>query len=179
MPPSWNGWKVDIEYVDQQDDQDCDQEDDEDDDDEEEKEEKGFYSASAVEGTARFMCAMLSSLSAGRRRRRQQQQQQQHDNAKEHLQHFPLAHRLHPNVWHGLTTTTTTTNDSTPTQTVPVSFRPKQCILPTDLYQAIMLKTFAPDAVFWKESDYKNRGYYSFFSDTTTTTRNKQHGRIW
>jgi hypothetical protein len=29
----------------------------------------------------------------------------------------------------------------------------------------MMLKTFAPDAVFRKESDYKNRGYYSFFSD--------------
>jgi hypothetical protein len=113
---------------------------------------------------------MLSSSAAAG-----QQQQQQHDNAKEHLQHFPLTHRLHPNVWNGLTTTTTTKDN---TKTVPVSFRPTQGILPADLYQA-MLKTFAPGAAFWKESDYTHRGYYSFFSDynnqkkQTTTTRSK------
>jgi hypothetical protein len=164
---------VEVEFVDQEDDQDYDQQDDDDDEDEE----KGYYSASAVEATARFMCAMLSSSSTGQQ---QQQQQQQHENAKEHLLHFPLTHRLHPNVWNGRTTTRATTDDATTTQTVPVSFRPKQGILPPDLYQA-MLKTFAPDAAFWEESDYTSRGYYSFFSDyknnkkQTTTTPSKKN----
>jgi hypothetical protein len=145
---------VEVEFVDQEDDEDYDQESEDGGDDDDDDKEKGFYSASAIEATARFLCAMLSS-SAG-----------QHDNAKEHLQHLPLTHRLHPNVWHGPTTTTTTKDSrtTTTTKTVPVAFRPNEGILPADLNQA-MLTAFAPDAAFWKESDYNDRGYYSFFSD--------------
>ena len=37
-----------------------------------------------------------------------------------------------------------------------------------------MTKVFAPDAAFWKESNYSTRGYYSFFHDFDGAAAKKQ-----
>ena len=127
---------------------------------EEEQEQEGYFSASSVEATARFMAAMLLSR-WGR-----------HGEALTHLKAFPgLTHRLHPHVWDNNSTSTTcsspTTNTiSTSTTMVPVSFRGDNGVLPPNLYQR-MCEVFEPGAAFWKESGYANgnRGYFSFFSN--------------
>jgi len=126
-------------------DENCIAEDDEDD--------KGSYSSSAVESTARFMCAMLWSMEG------------RHDKSLDHLRNFQLTHRLHPNVWKigkplGNTPTPTQGVDTEPT----LSFQPPGGILPSHLYDA-MTKLFAPSSAYWIESDYANRGYYSFFHE--------------
>jgi hypothetical protein len=120
---------------------------DEENEEEEEKEEDGQYSSSAVEATSRFMCAMLWSIEG------------RHDGALKHLQKFPLTHRLHPNVW---TVSKSQQHDVPPK--APLVFRPPQGILPESLYRS-MTQLFAPDAVYWKESSYSNRGYHSYFMD--------------
>ena len=117
-------------------------------------EQPGRYSSSAVESTARFMCAMLWSM------------QGNHDRALDHLKHFPLTHRLHPNVW---TVDTTTNNVDVPVEP-PLVFKPPDGILPPHLYDGL-LKLFAPDSVYWIESDYANRGYYSYFIDYDETKK--------
>ncbi|KAL3945193.1 MAG: hypothetical protein SGBAC_000730 [Bacillariaceae sp.] len=108
--------------------------------------EEGQYSASTVESTASFMCAMLWSMV-------------DHDKALSHLKRFPVTHRLHPNVW-----TVRSEAPDRPVSKAPLAFRPEDGILPQGLY-ASMKETFAPDAVYWNESDYSNRGYYSYFVD--------------
>eukprot|EP00980_Cylindrotheca_fusiformis_P029741 scaffold23803_cov132-Cylindrotheca_fusiformis.AAC.5 len=108
--------------------------------------EDGQYSVSAVESTSRFMCAMLWSMV-------------DHDAALAHLRKFNLTHRLHPNVW--------SKRDKLQTESAtqaPLVFRPKDGLLPEGLYQS-MKKTFAPNAAYWKESSYSNRGYFSYFMD--------------
>jgi hypothetical protein len=117
----------------------------------------GCFSASSVEATSRFMAAMLLSRAGD------------HKRALHHLQAFPLTHRLHPNVWDRVTPATTTTiragqdqNDLQAASTAPVSFRGG--VLPPALYQR-MIEVFAPGADYWRESDYANRGYYSFYED--------------
>jgi hypothetical protein len=118
----------------------------------------GSFSASTVEGTARFMAAILLSRDG------------HHDVALKHLQSFSLTHRLHPNVWTGQDDTLARSMIATTTLTPPVSFHG---VLPPKLYEK-MCNTFAPDALFWKESDYDNMGYYSFLVDIDegTTVKN-------
>ena len=89
-----------------------------------------------------------------------------HDEALQHLQSFSLTHRLHPNVWTGHDDGTLA--KSITTTATPVSFR---SVLPPKLYEK-MCHTFAPDALFWKESDYDNMGYYSFLADIDGTVKN-------
>jgi hypothetical protein len=130
----------------------------EEDDEEEEEEDAGHFSASSVEGTSRFMAAMLFSRAGN------------HDRAFYHLRKFSLSHRLHPNVWEGVANTATTPTISKPrltatTAPTPLSFRGG--VLPPKLYQR-MSEFFAPDAAYWKETGYANRGYYSFFADIDT-----------
>lgn len=128
-------------------DEDDEDEDDEKDDDAEEMDDE--WSASAVEATARFMTAMLASLHS------------QHDEARRHLEYFPLTHRLHPNVWTGAPTTDTTDNHCL--REIPPP-RLYESVLPNDVFDRLR-SVFAPDAPYWKESDYDNRGYYSYFLD--------------
>lgn len=107
------------------------------------------YSPSAVESTARFMAAMLCSMV-------------DHKAALLHLEKFHLSHRLHPNVWSvpgGLPSEAATK--------APLMFRPKSGIVPEALFES-MKQTFAPKAAYWKESNYSNRGYYSYFTDYET-----------
>jgi hypothetical protein len=111
----------------------------------------GWYSASAVESTSRFMCAMLWSMDG------------RHDHALDHLKPFRLSHRLHPNVWRISPPLQPTSLKAAPTEP-PLAFQPKGGIIPTYLYDS-MKKVFAPDAAYWRESDYSTRGYYSFFHD--------------
>jgi hypothetical protein len=113
---------------------------------EDDEEEGGEYSSSTVESTARFMLAMLSSMS-------------DHNVARDQLKKFPLSHRLHPNVW-----SITSSPKKKPTSNAPCAFRPSKGILPENLYSR-MKQVFAPDAVYWTESDYADRGYYSYFMD--------------
>ena len=130
------------EDIDDEGEEDIDQEEDDD------QEMQGQYSSSAVESTSRFMCAMLWSREG------------EHERALSHLKNFPLTHRLHPNVW------TIPNNNITdkPTSKAPLVFRPEQGLLPEHLYQSIR-ETFSPDAVYWKESNYASRGYYSYFTE--------------
>ena len=111
----------------------------------------GWYSFSAVESTSRFMCAMLWSMDG------------RHDRALDHLKPFRLTHRLHPNVWRISSPINPTSLIAAPTEP-PLVFQPKGGIIPTHLYDS-MTKLFAPDASYWRESNYSTRGYYSFFRD--------------
>lgn len=117
-------------------------------DGDEDEEEDGHYSASAVEGTSRFMYSMLASMEG------------RHDDAMEHLRHFGFTHRLHPNVWN---TSSSVVSKEIPTK-APLIFCPEAGILPQHLY-AGMKRVFAPEAVYWRESNYIGRGYYSYFMD--------------
>ncbi|CAJ1957246.1 unnamed protein product [Cylindrotheca closterium] len=117
-------------------------EDEKEEDDDQDKE--GEYSASTVESTARFMCAMLWSMV-------------DHQTALMHLKKLPVTHRLHPNVW-----TLQTKAPDRRVSKAPLAFRPQDGVLPQKLYASIK-DTFSPDAEYWNESDYSNRGYYSYF----------------
>jgi hypothetical protein len=126
----------------------------------EEEEEALSWSSSAVEGTARFMAAMLLSTN------------NRHDEADQQLQYFPnLSHRIHPNVWRGSTTTGTQPISSSNNNVVVDVVEPSKCpvsfgspVLPPALY-AKLCQVFDKDASYWIESDYGARGYYSYFAD--------------
>lgn len=109
---------------------------------EKEEEGEGYYSSSAVEGTSRFTSAMLLSTLG------------KHNEALEQLQHFDLTHRLHPHVWQQKVEESK--------EDGPTLFTGS--VLPQELHDA-MCRTFAPDAVYWNESDYAHRGYHSYFFD--------------
>lgn len=151
-------WQITgVEYVDDDEGTDDELKSDEDSDDQPEEDLEdpdGCFSASSVEATSRFMAAMLLS-GAG-----------DHEKALDHLQWFPLTHRLHPNVWDRTPTTTSSTGLDpkaiAAASTAPVSFRGG--VLPPALYKR-MTEVFAPGADYWRESDYANRGYYSFYAD--------------
>jgi hypothetical protein len=128
-------------------DADVDTEDDEHASGNEEQTTEGVYSASAVEETSRFMCAMLASLEG------------RHDLVPKHLMPFGLTHRLHPNVWKP-----TLANAAEVPTKAPAIFDPKGGILPNHLYEA-MKEIFAPESIYWQESNYMARDYYSFFMD--------------
>ena len=113
----------------------------------EEQDIEGMYTASAVEETSRFMCAMLGSLEG------------RHDAVTKHLIPFGITHRLHPNVWKP----TLANSAKVPTR-APAIFDPKDGILPSHLYQG-MKELFAPESMYWQESNYISRDYYSFFMD--------------
>ena len=144
-----------------------------DDDDEEEVEEQGeeslektsnssdgdssgeHWSASAVESTARFMAATLLSML------------NEHELAKQQLSYFDLTHRIHPNVWQGKCSSENASKLSPvdPNNLEPAVF-PGQ-VLPDALYQRLC-HVFAPNAVYWSESGYNQRGYYSYFSEVSS-----------
>lgn len=117
-------------------------------DNEEEKEKDGYWTTSEVESTARFMAAMLLSTLGF------------HDAAQEHLKFFGVTHRLHPNLWNG----TNAAVDESLSEEVVVFGKEKGNVLPESLYRRLCT-VFAPDASYWTESDYNNRGYYSYFMD--------------
>jgi hypothetical protein len=123
-----------------------------------EYEEDDQWSASAVEATARYMAATLFSMV------------DEHDKAKEQLMHFQLTHRLHPNVWNGKTTSN---KDLLRALTEPLPTQPALCqenVLPAALYEKLV-HFFKPDAVYWQQSDYDQRGYYSYFMDYNDAAR--------
>lgn len=130
--------------VDEEGDLEASDEKDEEEEENEEGEEEGEYSRSTVESTSRFMLCLLWSMA-------------DHDKALTHLKRLPIRHRLHPNVW---TVQTKPPNGSV--SKAPLIFRPDDGILPKRLYESIK-ETFAPNAVYWNESEYSNRGYYSYF----------------
>ena len=141
------------------------EEDEATDEDNEEGEEKAGdedsgaqWSNSIVEATARTMAATLFSLAG------------QHDSAATELQYLDCTHRLHPNVWN--TARHPPANDEILDLTSePAVFAGP--ILPPAHFAALV-RTFAPEAPFWKESDYDQRGYYSFYiprlSETAVAT---------
>ena len=121
------------------------------------------YSCSEVECTASFMSAFLLST------------MNQHDDALVYLKKFKqLSHRIHPNIWKAAAGTLShSQSEGQATISSPATsilFEPRiyrgndtNGILPTDLYQSLC-SLFAPDAPYWDESDYQNRGYYSYFT---------------
>ena len=126
--------------------------------DDEEEEEDGYFSISQVEATSSFMAALLNSTLGN------------HDKALKYLRKFKVTHRIHPNVWNRCLTIDTnkkTIDDNFLFE--PLSFRSStgtkdSGILPPQLYNR-MCEVFAPTASYWRESDYNNRGYYSYFHD--------------
>ncbi|KAL9181911.1 hypothetical protein ACHAXT_012254 [Thalassiosira profunda] len=171
---------LDVEYI-GEDDEEGEEEDGEGDADAEEQGEDGEqgeeYSSSGVECTASFMTAFLLSTRG------------EHEKALPYLQKFGLTHRIHPNVWkeagmNGEAAIGAGTNDNKkigngkPAATA-AKFLPRMyheatgCegggVLPPHLYSRLC-SVFAPDAAYWKESDYNNRGYYSYFVDLDAAT---------
>jgi len=137
--------------------EDDDERENEDDPEDDKDEKEDCWTSSAVERTARFMAAMLFSM-AGK-----------HDAAARQLQHFPaMTHRLHPNIWKQQASLPVPSSSSLltlpRTTTTPVSFQSPTGILPARLYERLC-QVFRPDAPYWTESDYVNRGYYSYFMD--------------
>ena len=135
-------------------------EEDNNEDGEDEEGEGDVVSDSEVEATSSFMAALLLSV-LGR-----------HDEAATYLKKFGVTHRVHPDVWRGvkaLHTSTPKQIDGSPIS-APVSFRCTEKglggVLPPKLYKDLC-DIFQPNAVYWKESDYDHRGYYSYFLDIT------------
>ena len=126
--------------------------------DQEEKEEDEV-TCSEVEATASFMASLLNSV-LGR-----------HDEALKHQKKFGISHRIHPNVWSGSkrpsSAAVAKTADGVPIP-VPASFCPinGNGVLPENLYKGLC-DAFNPTSPYWNESDYENRGYYSYFLDLT------------
>jgi hypothetical protein len=119
------------------------------------------WSTSAVEATSRFMAAMLLSTI------------QEHDAARRQLELLDVTHRLHPNVWTGkVGTTASSDGGGMPLKgdddSVKVRFFAGEPggFLPKALYDRLCL-AFAPDSPYWDETDYSNRGYYSYFMELT------------
>ena len=114
------------------------------------------YSTSDVESVSSFMAAMLHSTLGN------------HDKALEFLKKFNISHRIHPNVWEfskgkeSCDLQTVKGNDVSKMDFEPRAF--KGNVLPYHLYNRLC-DIFCPKAAFWKESNYQNRGYYSFFND--------------
>jgi len=144
----------------------------EDDDDEQEEEEEGeeeddeqeFHSCSNVEVTSSFMAAMLLSCL------------DRHDDAMVQLQKFRFSHRIHPNVWKMALGSQDSDHKKKSAIDSTVMFEPrmyhsKEGVLPQEHYSRLC-RLFAPEANYWDQSDYNNRGYYSYYFDITKKTRN-------
>jgi hypothetical protein len=138
-------------------------------DESDDEEQEEIISTSAVEATSSFMSALLHST------------MQHHDKAIAHLAKFDFSHRIHPNVWLAATDSWNQKEDASAEPSTSLigklPFEPKsfQGPLPDDLHKRLC-KTFSPSAAFWSESDYQNRGYFSFFEDITTESKlNPRH----
>ncbi len=116
--------------------------------DKEQTENDGYWTQSEVESTTRFMAAMILSTLGF------------HDVAKDHLKYFAVTHRLHPNLWNGINAKI----DDSSSSEVVVYGKEKGNVLPEILYERLCT-VFAPEAPYWNESGYNNRGYYSYFMD--------------
>jgi hypothetical protein len=136
-----------------------------------EAKDSGEYSASEVEATASFMSALLLSVLG------------KHDEALHYLRKFNLSHRIHPNVWEMAQSPDqeilgTSPKDDTNTS---ILFEPRiyhnegkaagdteethpKGILPPTLYEKLC-HLFSSTSNYWSESDYNNRGYYSYYID--------------
>jgi len=119
------------------------------------KEEEEF-SMSTVEATCSFMAGLLHSTL------------NHHSEALCHLSKFDITHRIHPNIWIAGTDKLSSsavkrsiTNDNIPFQ--PIYFT-GDGVLPDHLYSRLCT-VFSPSAMYWKETDYQNRGYFSFYED--------------
>ena len=135
------------------------------------EEEKGEYSFSEIEATAAFMSALLLSTLG------------KHEEALQHLKKFDLSHRIHPNVWKMAHSSKPKPPDDANTEKDnAVMFEPtlyhakgatsEKGVLPSHLYQR-MCTLFSPKAAYWTESDYNNRGYYSYFIDLDDSSNGK------
>jgi hypothetical protein len=120
------------------------------------------FSNSNVEATAAFMAALLNSTLGS------------HDKALQYLRKFDVSHRVHPNVW---LSSTKSPSQKSPKEFIvvegdnlddlslsPKRFISKDGILPTSIYNDLC-QLFSPSASYWQESNYNQRGYYSFFHD--------------
>ena len=132
--------------------------DDEDEDEDNDDDDDDLYTPSSrVESTSSFMSSyLLSALS-------------RHDEALVYLKKFHLSHRIHPNVWS--LASNHAQLPSTSSLSSDIDFNPRiyrgssdSGVLPPALYNQFC-NIFAPGASYWKESDYNNRGYYSYFID--------------
>jgi hypothetical protein len=147
-----------VEFIGDDDDDNADAADEEKDNNANQQESE--YSSSDVESISSFMAAMLHS-SLGN-----------HDEALNRLKKFHISHRIHPKVWEFAKRTLT--NETTKLVAINTSvtesrldFEPKAFrgnVLPQHLYDRLCT-IFNPKGTYWKESDYQNRGYYSFFND--------------
>jgi len=132
-----------------------------------EKDEECF-SPSEVEATSSFMTALICSTLGW------------HDKALNYLKKFGFTHRVHPNIWEtacGRKSYKNENNLCDENSRSKLLFQPKRFssksnensemgsgILPPTLYQKLC-DSFAPSSPYWKESNYDNRGYYSYFLD--------------
>ena len=129
------------------------------------------YSSSDVEATASFMSAFLLSIMG------------KHDDVLTHLNKFHLSHRIHPNVWKAaqshnsndqLKLSSAAIQPSSSVLFSPRMYYNNNGVLPSDLYHDLC-NLFAPDAKYWVESDYNNRGYYSYYIDLEGKTNDSKH----
>lgn len=131
--------------------------------DQEEEEEEEEVTDSEVEATASFMASLLNSI------------QGKHEEALNYQKKFGITHRIHPNVWSGakisVNDVVAKTAGDSPVP-VPASFRSinGNGVLPEKQYKGLC-DVFSPTSPYWKESDYDNRGYYSYFLDLTDDMR--------
>lgn len=146
---------LDVESIYIDDNDDGDDEDEDGENDYVDEDDDIYTSSSKVESSSLFMSAyLLSALS-------------KHDKALVYLKKFHLSHRIHPNVW--LLASNHAQLPSTSSLSSDIDFSPRiYCgsndsgVLPPELH-AQLCHLFAPGATYWKESDYNNRGYYSYF----------------
>jgi hypothetical protein len=136
------------------------------------------WSCSMVEATSRFMASMLLST------------MHDHDGALQQLKHLDVTHRIHPNVWAGSVGANGNAQRSHATAESKIRVyarsggsagdgNSRNGFLPQDLYER-MCQVFAPDAPYWEETDYSNRGYYSYFAniDSTIATTEVSHSNL-
>jgi hypothetical protein len=130
------------------------------------------WSCSMVEATSRFMASMLLST------------MHDHDGALQQLKHLDVTHRIHPNVWSGSVGANGNAqrNHATAESKIRVYASGGDAndgFLPQDLNDQ-MCQVFAPDAPYWEETDYSNRGYYSYFAniDSINATTEVSHSNL-
>lgn len=140
------------------------EEEEDDEEEEEEEDEQEFHSCSNIEVTSSFMAAMLLSCSG------------KHNDALIQLRKFRFSHRLHPNIWKMAIGGQDCDDKKKTITNTTVMFEPrmyhgKDGVLPQEHYQSLCA-LFAPEASYWDQSDYNNRGYYSYYFDIEKKTRN-------
>ena len=98
-----------------------------------------------------------------------------HDDALVQLRKFRFSHRIHPNVWK-MVGGIDSDDKKKSALGATVKFEPrmyhgKEGVLPQEHYHRLCT-LFAPNASYWDQSDYNNRGYYSYYFDITKNARN-------